>query len=110
MLGDSARELSDLLGAVRERLDSLALTPNPRKCRVFPVTEGCDFVGYRIWPEHRLLRRHSGYRFRRRYPEMLAGRQFARLRTRVGSWIAHARHADTWGLRRAILGGTGGPS
>lgn len=82
---------------------------HPRKRRVFPVSEGCDFVGYRIWPDHRLLRRHSGYRFRRRYRRLMGrfrrGELGAReLRGRVASWIGHARHADTWGLRRSILG------
>lgn len=125
VLGDSARELSDLREAVRGRLTSSALTLHPRKCRIFPVTEGCDFVGYRIWPTHRLLRRHSGYRFRRRFRGLM--RAFARgelgpstVRQRVASWIGHAQHADTWGLRRDVLeppaggaeekGRTGSPS
>lgn len=108
MLGEWAREPREMREAVRERLAGLALTLHPVKQRIFPVTEGCDFVGYRIFPTHRLLRRHSGYRFRRRLRGM--ARAFARgelgpeaVRSRVASWVGHAEHADTWGLRRAIF-------
>jgi retron-type reverse transcriptase len=108
VLGESARELGEVREAVRERLTGLGLTLHPVKQRIYPVTEGCDFVGYRIFPTHRLLRRHSGYRFRRRLRGMARG--FARgalspadVRSRVASWVGHAEHADTWGLRRTIF-------
>jgi hypothetical protein len=59
-------------------------------------------------PSHRLLRRHSGYRFRRRLRGL--ARAFAsgelrpvEVRSRIASWVGHAEHADTWGLRRAIF-------
>jgi hypothetical protein len=65
-------------------------------------------VGYRIWPTHRRLRRHSGYRFRRRFraKRMALARGTItpkEIRSRTMSWIGHARHADTWGLRRSIF-------
>ncbi|MBI2930136.1 MAG: group II intron reverse transcriptase domain-containing protein [Planctomycetes bacterium] len=108
VLGDSARELAEVRDAASERLATLGLKLHARKRRIFPVREGCDFVGYRIFPHHRLLRRHSGFRFRRRLKGMM--KAFRRgdvsaleIRSRVGSWIGHARHADTWGLRRAVL-------
>ncbi|MBI2898997.1 MAG: hypothetical protein HYY17_02350 [Planctomycetes bacterium] len=92
------------------------------------------------WPTYRLLRRHSGYRFRRRYRRLLRERRFSELGPRVAAWTCHAvarpaqsarlracgasawrlrfclaplgerrrigraAHADTWGLRRAVLG------
>jgi retron-type reverse transcriptase len=108
IVGDSAIELQKLLKEIREYLVTLGLAIHPRKCRVFPVSEGCDFVGYRIWPTHRRLRRHSGYRFRRRFRAMR--KAMARgaitaeeIRPHVMSWIGHARHADTWRLRQSIL-------
>lgn len=108
VLGESAKELAEVREAVRERLGELALTLHPVKQRIFPVTEGCDFVGYRIFPGHRLLRRHSGYRFRRRLRGMAAAFKRGEIavgavRSRVASWVGHAKHADTWGLRRAIF-------
>ncbi len=109
VLGESAREMAEVREAVGERLAALELQLHPVKQRIFPVTEGCDFVGYRIFPGHRLLRRHSGYRFRRRLRGMARAMERGELtpgslRSRIASWVGHARHADTWGLRRAIFG------
>jgi retron-type reverse transcriptase len=116
VLGQTRRELWDVAERAQERLGALGLRLHARKCRVFPVGEGCDFVGYRIWPTHRRLGRHSGYRFRRRYRRLIRAIYDGRLRSgaaraHVAAWIGHARHADTWGLRQAILGAgtSGGP-
>lgn len=83
------------------------------KTQIFPVSlrngRGLDFLGYHIWPAHRRLRKSS---IRRMHKSM---RQFQRLYARgelsleeinqtVSSWVAHAEHADTYGLRKALLG------
>ena len=111
VLGESPKEHWEVRDVARERLKDLTLTLHSIKQRIFPAGEGCNFVGYRIFPTHRLLRRRSGCRFRRRLRGM--ARAFARgtlspmdVRSRVASWVGHAEHAehaDTWSLRRAIF-------
>jgi len=92
--------------------DQLRLQTNA-KTQVFPVSlkngRGLDFLGYHIWPTHRRLRKSS---IRRMHRSM---RRFQRLYARgeitleevnqtISSWVAHAKHADTEGLRKALLG------
>lgn len=79
------------------------------KTQVFPVRQRpIDFLGYRIWPTHRLMRKANVKRTRRKL------KKFARLyragqmtmdeiRPSVMSWLGHAKHGDTWRLRRRIL-------
>jgi retron-type reverse transcriptase len=90
----------------------LRLTTN-HKTQVFPVRaiagRPLDFLGYRIWPTHRKLRKDSVRRMKRRLKRMAAdyaqGRiGLAQINPRVQSWIAHARHASTWRLRGKLLG------
>ena len=55
------------------------------------------------------LRNPNGYRFRRRFHRLLAHYRAGRLEwgdlmPPVQSWIGHARHAETAGLREAIFG------
>jgi len=83
------------------------------KTQVFPVGtwrgRAVDFLGYRIWPTHRRLRRSSITRITRTlrrlqgwYAQGLA--PLGRIAASVQSWLAHAAHADTRGLKRAVLG------
>jgi hypothetical protein len=69
-------------------------------------------LGYRVFPTHRLLDKGNALRMRRKMKTM--ARQFqngqttlSEIQPRIQSWIAHAKHADTWRLRRRILGSVG---
>ena len=108
ILDDDKRRLHRLVGLIEERLATLGLTLHARKRAVFPVSAGCDFMGYRIWPTHRRIRPANGYRFQRRLVTMKQDYKAgaittAHIRDSLASWIGHARHADTCGLRKAIF-------
>jgi hypothetical protein len=109
VFGDSKTELWDTLAAIREGLAELRLVLSERKTRVQPVEIGFEYMGYRIYPDHRRLRKSNGTRFRRRLKRMaraycLGAVPLERLKASVAGWIGHVTHADTWGLRRAIFG------
>jgi RNA-directed DNA polymerase len=104
------------LHRVREQIESylarhLRLRTN-NKTQVFPVHgfrgRALDFLGYRIWPTHRKLRRSSIRRITRtlkRLQNLYAAHQVSRERVMqsVNSWMAHAEHANARGLVRAVL-------
>jgi len=110
----------DWLHEVRAQIEAflweqLRLRTNA-KTQVFPVAlggQGLDFLGYRMWPTHRRLRRssirrmaRSLKRLRRLYAEGEISRE--RVQQTIDSWLAHARHADAVGLRRSLLRPTRG--
>ena len=108
VFGKDKRELWAIQEAMRTYLAGLRLTLHPRKCQVLPTREGVDFLGYRIFPTHRRLRASTAKRCIRRL------RQKARRYVRgtlpaepfiqsLTSWLGHAQHADTAGLRRVVL-------
>ncbi|MCP4542441.1 MAG: RNA-dependent DNA polymerase [Chloroflexi bacterium] len=79
-----------------------------RESVVFPVHTGIPFLGWRVYPEHRRLKRRNGVAFQRRFARLVqeyAGGQISweQMNASVQSWIAHASHGDTWGLRESIL-------
>ncbi len=106
------RHLQRLRAVIEEYLwDRLRLRVNV-KTQVFPVGlasgRAVDFLGYRIWPTHRRVRKSSICRIKHTMRRL--GKQFAggfitleRIRQSIRSWIAHTRHAQSYGLRRAIL-------
>ncbi|MFM9963957.1 MAG: hypothetical protein ACKV2Q_22370 [Planctomycetaceae bacterium] len=65
-------------------------------------------MGYRVFPDHCLLARENVVRTRRRLRKMQA--DFAdglisaeQITQRIRSWIGHAGHADTHGLRTRLF-------
>jgi retron-type reverse transcriptase len=88
-------------------LHTLRLRLHEPQCRVFPVTEGIPFLGFKIFPTHRRLKRAKALAFRRRFKRVLreyaAGEiELARVDAVARGWINHASHGDTDGLRRAL--------
>ncbi len=108
LFSNSKRELWAWKDAVRAKLANLRLTLHERESTVYPVTNGIPFLGFRVYPTHRRLKRRNGVLFARRYRRMRRAvacgeLRLADVRTRVRGWIAHAAHGNTWRLRRALL-------
>jgi len=100
-LWDISRRLAEFL--IRERLSL-----HPDKTFVLPVTEGVDHLGYRVYPTHRRLRRDNVWRFLRKIKKMhelyaCEKIDMDEINASVQSWLGHARHADTQGLRTKIF-------
>lgn len=109
ILGDNLPHLWDLSQACSQYLAGLRLRLHPEKAQICRTREAVDVLGYRISRERRWPRNDNGYRFRRRFRRLMAlhraGRlEWAEVVVRVQSWIGHARHAGTAGLRGAIFG------
>lgn len=72
------------------------------KWSIQSVTRGVNFVGYRIWPTHKLLRRDSVIRARRKIKAYRAAGDHARLERFLGAWTGHARWADSRNLLKSM--------
>lgn len=94
--------------AVIDALADLRLVLHEEQAQVYPVTNGIPFLGFRIFPTHRRLKRAKGISFQRRFKTLrqqyAAGEiDFDGLNAGIRGWVAHARHGDTYGLRKSIL-------
>ena len=103
-----ARETGVPLVTVRERLAVDRLRLHPHKAQVTRTADGLNLLGYVLFLDRRRLRNDNGHRFARKLRTMArayrAGRlEWAKVAASVQSWIGHAKHADTEGLRRAIF-------
>ncbi len=108
IFADAKPTLHAALAALHARAATLRLTLHPLKTRLYHADEGVEFVGYRLFRDHRRLRRSNVRlfvrRLRRQQRAYRAGQLSAkRLRASLRSWIAHAQHADTYRLRARLL-------
>jgi len=108
LLHHNKAELHRMLELVDAFLaNKLCLSLN-KKTSIFPVEQGIDLMGFRLWRDHRLLRKSSARRMvsrlrymRARYAEGKI--PMSKVRQRVGSWLAHCSHCNGWRVRRRIM-------
>jgi RNA-directed DNA polymerase len=108
VLDQDKTRLAEIRAAVRERLATERLCLHPRKAHISPVADGLNLLGYVVSPTRRRLRSDNGHRFARKFRHMAKAYREWRLEWAIvvastQSWIGHAQHAETDGLRRAIF-------
>lgn len=108
LFADDKKVLLEWRAAIINFLATLRQTLHEHRAVVYPTNTGIPFLGWRIYPTHRRLRRYNGVRFQRRFAKqrmaLLRGDlPFEKLDASIQAWIAHLEHGDTWGLRRSLL-------
>jgi RNA-directed DNA polymerase len=109
---DDPAVLAEWRGRIDRYLEGRRLKLHPRKTLIQSTAEPSQFLGFVLMPDGgRWLPEDNVARFRGRLrglrDQWRAGtvtRDVAE--TRIAAWTAHARHADTFHLRRAIFKGT----
>ena len=84
-------EISDYLNT------NLCLQMNP-KSDIYPADRGIDFVGYRIWPSYRLVRKKALVRATKRFKRLSHDYEhglvdLAHVNSSVMSWFGHCGHS-----------------
>ena len=108
VFSDDKKRLGELRRQIDEYLVRLRIRLHPTKTVVFPTREGIRFLGYRVFPTHRLLAKENVRRFCRRVrrlQRLYAGGLISagEIRQRIVSWSGHARQADTYLLRGRLF-------
>lgn len=82
------------------------------KTQVFPIAKqngrSLDFLGYRIYGSHRLLRKSSVKRIKtklKKYRKQFANGEIelSDINQNIQSWLGHASHANSHGLKQALF-------
>ncbi len=108
LFSDSKRQLWSWKRAIIKRMAALRLTIHENRAQVFPVKTGIPFLGFRIYPDHRRVKRRKVVQYRRKLRSLLelyASGQCTpeQLNASIQGWINHVRYADSWGLRKQML-------
>ena len=108
VLADNKGELQQVKADIADFLgDHLVLKLNS-KTSVFPAAQGIDFLGYRIWATHRLLRKSSVKRMKSKLRQFERGYSdgnidLEHITASIMSWLGHASHADCYGLKKQLF-------
>jgi len=110
LFSDSRSQLYTWKQAIIARLACDRLTIHQGPAQVVPTRCGVPWLGFVVYPSHRLLKRRNAVHFTRRLRRNLNAYQawrisFAELDASVQGWINHVCYADTWGLREHLFAG-----
>lgn len=102
LLNSDKAQLHEWLREIRVYLEERLLLKLNGKTSVFPINQGIDYLGYRIWPYKLLLRKKCITRMRRGM-EYLAKHRDAypqeHIQSVIASWYGHAQRADVPNLK-----------
>jgi hypothetical protein len=101
VLGHDAAHLRRLKNEI-ERFSRTELGLRFSHWQVAPASRGINFLGYRIWASHKLLRRDSVVKARRRIAALTTAGDTAALGRFLAGWFGHARFADSRNLIRSL--------
>jgi hypothetical protein len=108
LFSDSKQELWRWKGTIIDRLAVDRLTLHETQAQVLPTCSGIPWLGFVVYPTHRLVKRRNAVKFTRKLTRLLDSYRtgqvsFAELDASVQGWINHVRYADTWGLREHLF-------
>lgn len=97
ILGDNLPKMRDDIERIKD-FSWLHMSMRLSKHQVAPIGHGVNFLGYRIWPTHKLLRKDSVQRAKRKIKSMQARGDAKALEKFFAAWYGHASWADTQNL------------
>lgn len=97
--------LADMIQFLKERLD-LEISPN--KTRIFPLEQGVNAYGFKIFKTHRLLRNDSKKKIKRKTKRLrntlAEGRITAeKVEQILNSWLGHAMHGNSYNFIQSLI-------
>jgi retron-type reverse transcriptase len=101
-----ARDILSLLTDFIKR--KLNLDTNKNKTKIFPINQGVNAVGFKIYATHRLLRNDSKKKIKRKAKKrrrlIIEGRMTTEKAEQIlNSWLGHARHGCSYNFVQRLL-------
>jgi len=93
---------------INKYLSNLKLELHIDKSKIFPIYEGVNLLGFKVFYHYRLLRKRNIKRFNKRLKEFyddykLGLRDYKSIKVSVDGWLAYAIWGDTYKLRKKII-------
>ena len=107
ILHESKKQLQCWKTQIEHFLHSIKLGFSEKKANVFPVRKGIDFLGYKLFAFHRLIRKSTVKRFLHRIKAKIKKFKFRKisfekLMESFNSWEAYLSHGNSHALKKSI--------
>ncbi|WP_237716597.1 reverse transcriptase/maturase family protein [Brevibacillus sp. CF112] len=101
-------EAQELLKRMREFLKKHLRLDTNKKTHTFPLEQGVNAYGFKIWTTHKLVRNQSKRAMKRRIKAMDKKLKAGIIKKKdvqqaVNSWLGHARHSNSHNLAKKVF-------
>lgn len=109
VLNNSQGQLTEYQAKIQYFLaDKLKLQLHPDKSRIIPLSRGIEFLGLKLFPHHKVIKKKNIYKFERKLKALRlsynAGKEtYDPIYNFMEGWIAYVKRANTYKLRQKIL-------
>ncbi len=108
LFSNDPRTLLAWLGEIHTKMASLRLTLHAESARINAVADGIPFLGFRVYSDHRRVKRRKVIHYRRKLRHLVAEaaesfEKQAHLKASLIGWVNHVRHGDTYALQHSML-------
>jgi hypothetical protein len=105
---DSKDDLNNILKIITAYLMKIGLTLKSNKCNIFRTQDGVNFLGFKIFPDHRVLLKRNIHRIKQRlryFQKKYAQGQITleEIKQSLASWLGHVKWGDSYQLTNSIL-------
>ena len=88
--------------------NKLDLEVNVNKTKTFPISQGVNTIGFKIYTTHRLLRTDSKKRIKRKmgkFKKLIRNNKLTieKVECMLNSWLGHARNGNSYNLIKKLL-------
>lgn len=100
VLASDKPRLWEVSGLIHQKVESVGLKVKPNE-RIYPITEGIDFLGYKIYPNYTRVRKRNKKKAARRLHRIKSKRRRVEI---LASFYSLCKHADAKHLFYKITG------
>lgn len=103
IFGESREELEEILKDLTVFIEK-EMKLEWSKWSISPTSKGVNFLGYRIWSTHKLVRPDSVRRAKRKIKKYQENNETEKLSKFIASWSGHIKWANSFNLKTKLLG------
>jgi len=106
---ENKERAKEVLKLIRIKFENeLGLKLNENKSKIFPIAQGANFIGFKIYPTHMLLRNDSKKRIKqklRKLKDLMIEEKITieKVEQILNSWLGHAEQANSYTFVQSLL-------
>jgi len=106
---ENKERAKEVLELIRIKVETkLGLKLNKKKSKIFPIAQGVNAIGFKIYPTHMLLRNESKKRIKqklRKFKQLLVEEKVTieKVEQILNSWYGHAQQANSYMFVQSLL-------
>ena len=108
VFGENKEQLWQIKRQIESYLATIGLTLHQNKCTVWPTSLGVNFLGFTVFPSHRIPLKKNIHKIKRRLRFFQkcfkqGDMTLCHIKRSIVSWLGHVRWGDTYQLKSHLL-------